>query len=294
MVGTAVPLTATVVLCTKDRPALLGPTMDALAVAVRAAPGTEVVVVEQGGTPAVGVVREHGFRHLADLGVGVSRARNLGIRAATGDVVLFTDDDCLVPPSWISGHLAVLDAPSVQGSFGEVGGLPRHEDDGTDGARTVARHGRGSPPWDVGHSSNMAVRRAVLLAVGGFDERIGPGARGIQAGEDADLIARLLRAGHALASGTGDPVRHADWRTEDEDLATLLAYELGAGVWIGAALRARDPSAGRHLRSRVRMLWPRVAQQVRTGRARDGVRLWLGLARGLGRGLFLRPWSGGT
>jgi hypothetical protein len=137
----------------------------------------------------------------------------------------------------------------------------------------------------------MAVRRDALLAIGGFDERIGPGAGGVQAGEDADVIARLLRSGRVLASGTGAPVRHADWRAPDDDAATLLAYERGAGVWIGAALRARDRVALHHLRARLRMVRPRAAHHARSGEVPAGLRLGWELTRGLASGLRLTPWA---
>jgi hypothetical protein len=130
----------------------------------------------------------------------------------------------------------------------------------------------------------MVARRRALLEVGGFDERIGPGSGGIEAGEDADLIARLLRRGCVLASGTGTPVRHADWRTDTESAEVLEAYERGAGVWIGASLRARDRMA-------VHLLRARLAMVRRRGREVGAARLAAQLGRGLVAGLRLRPWT---
>jgi len=47
---------------------------------------------------------------------------------------------------------------------------------------------------------------------------------------------RLGRTTHAVGdarAGVGDPVRHVDWRANDDDARALIAYEVGAGAWIG-------------------------------------------------------------
>jgi hypothetical protein len=128
----------------------------------------------------------------------------------------------------------------------------------------------------------MAVKAAALLSVGGFDERIGPGSGGVVAGEDADVIARLLRTGAGVASGTGEPVRHIEWRSEAGNEANLLAYEEGAGVWIGKALREDFWTTWPFLRERLEMI------KARKGPGRD---LSRALLRGLATGLRLNGWK---
>ena len=281
---------ATVAICTIGRPELLKQSLPQARAAADAAGDVELIVVEQRGRTAEDIAARVGARYVADSGRGVSRARNVAARAAASDVVLYTDDDCLVPSSWVVDHLAALEDAAVDGSFGVVADLPRdagHDDP----AAVVKRHDPTSPPWAVGHSSNMAIRVAKLLAVGGFDERIGPGSRGVQAGEDADVISRLLAAGATLVSGTGEPVHHIAWRSTDEAETTLTAYERGAGVWLGAALRAKRPYAARHARSRARMLRQRVAERLRSGRRTEALQLVAGFASGIGRGVLLRPWE---
>jgi glycosyltransferase involved in cell wall biosynthesis len=284
-------VSVTVAVCTAGRPDLLADTLAAVATAAAYAGDTEILVVEQLGNEAEAIASDAGARYIADPRKGVSRARNAAAAAALGNIVLFTDDDCLVPETWVAGHRSALSDPTVMGSFGVVAGLPR--DLGDDPAAPVRRHGPGAPSWEVGHASNMAVRRDVFLALGGFDERIGPGSGGVQAGEDADVITRMLSAGHTLVSGTGEPVRHAGWRTDAEVEARLELYERGAGVCIGAALRGRRARALHHLRLRAVMLRHRCAARARAGDARGAVRLVAGLVSGLGRGVLLKPWSSG-
>ncbi|CAG0970165.1 partial heptose III glucuronosyltransferase, partial [Gammaproteobacteria bacterium] len=64
----------------------------------------EVLVVDGGndGTEEMLAREFPGFRYLREERSGPSVARNLGIEQATGEIVAFTDDDCLPPPDWLS------------------------------------------------------------------------------------------------------------------------------------------------------------------------------------------------
>jgi hypothetical protein len=157
-----------------------------------------------------------------------------------------------------------------------------------------ARHRHGTPPWLIGHSSNFAGLKSSLLSMGAFDERLGPGSSTGAAGEDADLIIRLLRSGAVLASGTGESVRHIPWRTEEEDRRTLVSYEHGAGVWIGKALREEPRVAASFLRSRLGQLrgYRRYSKTSRQTSVRTST-LVSAFLRGLIVGLRMKPrgWS---
>ena len=276
---------ASVVVCTRERPDMLKLCLTSINAAVETAPATKVIVIEQGTPSAQPVAAEIGLpvAIVSDQGRGASRARNLGLQAAQSDVVLFTDDDCEVPPGWIADHQAALADPSVVASLGRVSGLSR-DDDTQDPAALPARHRLGSPPWLIGHASNLAARTDALRSIGGFDERIGPGSGGSPAGEDADVIVRLLRKG-VVVSGTGEAVRHAEWRSASENKANLVAYEEGAGVWIGKALREDFRRTWPMLRERLDMVRARAKGDSRNGRA-----LYRAYFKGLVNGLRLRAW----
>ena len=264
-------MSASIVIATKDRPELVAQSVPAAVAAAAKVPGTEVIVLAQGDPPPA----IPGAVVVTDAGRGASRARNLGAERASGEIVLFTDDDCVVPDSWVADHVAAMEG-DVAATFGLVEGLSRSA--GDDPIARPRLHRDGALPWHVGHGSNMAVRRDVLLAVGGWDDRIGPGTS-LPAGEDADLIVRLLAAG-PVRSGVGAPVRHIDWRSDEDNAANLRAYELGAGTWIGKALRARGRDGWGYVRGRRRLHRMRWRQGDRIAVAGAVATFVRGLARG--------------
>jgi len=139
----------------------------------------------------------------------------------------------------------------------------------------------------------MAVLTSVLCSLGGFDERLGPGSFSRASGEDADLIVRLLRTGSVLASGTGEPVRHMEWRSTAEHRATVISYEHGAGVWIGKAIREHPRAALALLRWRVAQLREFGQNGVTTGDNHVPISAFAGaITRGLITGLRMKPWQG--
>jgi GT2 family glycosyltransferase len=243
--------------------------------------------VEQGQPTTAALCAQLGVEAsvIADPERGASRARNLGARCSRGDVLLFTDDDCVVPETWVRDHVDALSDGAVDAAFGAVTGLSRT--DGADPTALSRLHRQASLPWHVGHGSNMAVRRSALDAVGGWDDRLGPGTAR-PAGEDADLIVRLLASGFAVRSGVGNPVVHMDWRTGDEQRRNLQAYDFGAGVWIGKAMRTQGRSVGlRYVRARRRLLADRRRQAEGLGARVTVLHAMLTFVRGLVRGYRL-------
>jgi FkbM family methyltransferase len=155
------PVSATVVIATRDRPTDLARCLSALEAQDVTIP-FDVIVVDDGSvTPVQAPAGARlGVRVLRTSGIGPGQARNAGVQSASSDVILFTDDDVVVDPMWVSCALAHLDA--------------NPGDAGVEGAVR-------SPPWDPlyetsietsepGHrwTCNVAYRRSVLLAVGGF------------------------------------------------------------------------------------------------------------------------------
>ena len=236
-----------VVICTRDRPALLERAL--AAVRRELVPGLELVVVDQGRSPRAG---EEGMRVLADRGGrGLSRARNLAARATDAAWLAFVDDDCRPLPGW---GRALLDAaaaaepdvavlcphvgagPLPGGEYLEVTTFPVE--------RAAVRRGRRTHPGLLGFGACTVVRRDVALALGGWDERLGPGVRAFPAADDMDFNYRVLRAGWAARTVPAARVEHDQWRAA-RDLPALHRGYLAA--WSGFAckhLRSGDVAGG--------------------------------------------------
>ena len=226
----------TVVVPTRDRPELLAQCLDAL---LATEPGpSEVIVVDSASRDpaAVAAARDRGIQVLRCEQAGASLARNVGWRAAGTSVVAFVDDDVVVTTPWVAGIVAPFGRPDIGLVTGAVSSAAPSSDravattDGVlDGPFGPADLG------NVGASANLAVRRELLEAVGGFDEVLGAGGH-FRAAEDIDLFDRALRRSggwHASAA----LALHEQWRGRPELLRLELAYGIGFGARLAKLLR---------------------------------------------------------
>jgi GT2 family glycosyltransferase len=201
-----------VVVCTRDRPAALARCLESLRRA--RVPPREILVVDNApSTDATQrlVAAMPGVRYIREPRPGLAIARNAGVRATTGAIVAFTDDDVVVAAEWAARLLPPFAAARVMAVTGLV--LPGElESDAQrraeerlwsfnrefrprtfDGKYFARMRARGVPVWHVGAGANMAVRRDAFAHVGLFDERLGAGAAGCS--EDSELWYRLLAEG---------------------------------------------------------------------------------------------------
>lgn len=183
----------------------------------------------------------------------VSAARNAGNDAADTDLVIFIDDDCIAAQSWlgslVDAYVRAADREGIAAVAGAV--LPLVSRAGaiavssrtsmtertfraTDGNLDRAEWA----PWDVGTGGNLLVRRASLLAVGGFDTSLGPGTPGVAA-EDVDLLYRLARVGALVYMPTARV--HHPATTRSKRLRSRVRYGRGMGAML--ARRSGDGDA---------------------------------------------------
>ncbi|MDH4228537.1 MAG: glycosyltransferase [Nitrospirota bacterium] len=244
------PVTLSVVIATRNRPDKVARCV-ASVMAAATPQLLEVIVVDQStGIRAnldavVGPLAARGFalHHIATPTVGVSVGRNIGLRMASGEIVVVTDDDCVVDTGWLSSILAAFSPrPELDGVCGRI--LPLGE--GQPGLVPVAvfpsgqaaEFPRRADPSRFGSGGNFAVRRRVLLAAGGYDETLGPGTA-VPAAEDTETLFRLVRSGKKLVYDPRPLVYHESWRPAGELLDLTRSYAFGSGVYLTRALVGR-------------------------------------------------------
>lgn len=168
---------------------------------------------------------------------GAAAARNAGWRVARGDLILFTDDDCAPQPGWVAALARAAEAADiVQGATvpdpAQVGNLGpfSHTIEVT---REAGEY----------ETCNMAYRRDVLEALGGFGEEFRH-----PYGEDTDLAWRAKAAGFRSAFAPDAVVHHdvrpsafgpylRDRRRREGMVLTLHNHpELRRRLWAGAFL----------------------------------------------------------
>jgi GT2 family glycosyltransferase len=198
-----------VVVPTYRRPDLLPRCLAALR-AQDAADRCQVIVVDDASGDATGAVLDAAvagwpklIRITQPVNRGPAAARNVGIAAATGPLILFIDDDIVAPPTLVSQHLARhATADPLRGVVGKV---DWHPDvpvnsfmawlDTTELQFRFAtmREGPVAKPWEAFYTCNLSVPRHLLQDAGGFDERFP-----YPAFEDTDLGIRLTERGFHL------------------------------------------------------------------------------------------------
>ncbi len=174
--------------------------------------------------------------------LGLSHARNRGIEGLGAEVFVFLDDDVTPRRGWYASLERAFADPGLAAAGGPV--LPVYPP-GTpeDYRRAVECEGCGStgyyhhgeeecdvvPKGPVGapRGGNMAVRRAALAELGGFDPRLGWG-RELVPGEETHLVSRLLAAGRAVRYLPGAAVDH-HLQPEKVGWEYLRRWHLGYG-----------------------------------------------------------------
>ncbi|MBI4341882.1 MAG: glycosyltransferase family 2 protein [Candidatus Omnitrophica bacterium] len=162
------------------------------------------------------------LRYVFEPQQGLSRARNRGIREASGEIIAFTDDDVMPDPAWVQQLAAVMETQRADAAGGRI--LPRWLASPPawllqsryqkelwdalallDGGPEVAVADGGS--LNIIYGANMAFRKAVFAEVGVFRTDLGQGAR-LPRGEDTDMVGRLLKAGKRVVYTPHAVVHH--------------------------------------------------------------------------------------
>ncbi len=170
-------------------------------------PDYEVIVVNDGSRDrTLEIAESYPYcRIISQPNKGLSVARNVGAEAATGEIVAYTDSDCVADPDWLTYLVAKMETSGLAACGGP--NFPPPEDSLVPAAVAVSPGG----PTHVLLSDevaehiagcNMAFRREALLGLGGFD----PVYRA--AGDDVDICWRFQDAGFVIGFSPAAIVWH--------------------------------------------------------------------------------------
>jgi GT2 family glycosyltransferase len=212
-------------------------------------PRLEVLVVDDGSTDETAMrARQYSRVRLIHIpNGGLSIARNVGLREATGDIVAYVDADVRVDPFW----LAHLVQPFVTSSAIAAGGPNVAPADDTWFSQCVAR-APGAPSHvmfddrEAEHipGCNFAARRDALVAIGGFDPIF------LRAGDDVDVCWRLQDGGGRIAFAPAALV----WHHHRARLKSYWRQQVGYGegeAWLRLRHRHRFWRSGVAWRGRI-------------------------------------------
>jgi GT2 family glycosyltransferase len=145
---------------------------------------------------------------------GKSAAINRALQVAKGDILAFLDDDVVVDAQWLGSIEGFLECGNYRVGQGRILlQSPASEDPAIQELmnryRTVP-YLNFSPEIKEIHSingANFIISRDILQSLGGFDERLGPGASGTS--EDVELAQRIRRAGYRIGYMRDATVYHS-------------------------------------------------------------------------------------
>jgi glycosyltransferase involved in cell wall biosynthesis len=193
----------------------------------------EVLVVDQNHddrlVPVLGLHPRLAIRHLRSER-GLSRARNIGLRAAGGDIIAIPDDDCWYPKELLATIAAWFESHA---EFGLLFTTLRTAENMHSGPKTpveARRCTKSDLSACLSASAALFMRQSVATAVGGFNEYLGIGAASkYQAGEERDYVLRAHQKGFQFWYEPSFTVHHPPFGTIERLKRTTYMYALSEG-----------------------------------------------------------------
>lgn len=268
------PATVSVIVASRGRPDHLRRCLTGIA--QQDHPAFEVIVVGDGDAMAVASGRP--VKRVTQDEPNLSESRNLGLRQAAGSLVAFIDDDAVPAPGWLRAICAPFADPSVDAAGGRVLGAGWHRTDwmgGTADAEgvvtpagcpadrtTLQAPGPRGVPTVLG--CNMAFRRDLLAAAGGFD----PALRYYL--DETDLCLRL--AGRLFAFVPAATVFHFQAPSSVRGPGGALhdATEIGASQMVFLRKHVAQPERAAALERFQRRMRGRLIRQMVNGLSEPG------------------------
>ncbi len=191
--------------------------------------GYEIIVVDNASDDSTSDLihacssEDHRIRYEFEGRKGRGHARAKGISCSNGSILAWTDSDCEVPHDWLerlTGPILRGEEKIVQGNEDQMRGGYWSSEAQDAGQRHLDNQVRNPPYIDHVDTKNLAIRKDVLLGVGGFDRRL-------KALEDFELKVRLKKAGNRIFYIRDIRVKHH----HREKLGQLFRSRFEQGYW---------------------------------------------------------------
>lgn len=225
----------TLIIATKNRPEKLKHLLSS----IKTSNNIETIVINQGKDveikntikpfPKLNIT----YRHYPTG--GKSKALNNAFKLAHGDILVFTDDDCIASTNWLeSVESYYKNHPEIDGVFGKT--LPfepkKHKGLLCHTVFTKKRSYITNDPHitfyrDLGIGNNMSFRLNVIKKVKFFQEWLGVGSVSKAGGIEGEFIYRVLKSNFTLAYEPSIVVYHDKWLTWEEEEILQSKYFIG-------------------------------------------------------------------
>jgi GT2 family glycosyltransferase len=242
--------TSTIAICTRDRTEDLRRCIEAL---LELPDDHQEIVIIDNSPSSIDtfnlVKTNRRIRYIYEERPGLNVARNRALREASGEIVVFCDDDASPDRDWLRAHLRNFDDPMVMC----VTGLTMPLELETEAQEIFERYspfGRGFRrvvfdnynlcPWEAGRAgagANMSLRRSALEHIGDFDVALDAGTLTCSGG-DTEYFARVLSRGFRIVYDPAALSWHRHRRTLEELRRTYYGYGVGAyAAWTRSIIR---------------------------------------------------------
>jgi cellulose synthase/poly-beta-1,6-N-acetylglucosamine synthase-like glycosyltransferase len=228
------PLSVTVIVPVHNGEQTIQPLLDSLQKLSYDRNKVEVIVVDGNSTDKTQeIVKKYPVKLVIEEKKGLNLARNIGIKFSNGEIIAFTDSDCIVPPNWITKIVENFKDQKVSCVGGSAKALERDfisqyadnsivrlmpfftKREELEKVKPFFRHPAGC---------NMAFRRKVAEEVGFFDENIQYGF------DEVEFADRICKAGYKMVLDPDVFVWHKHRSTLKEFLRQNFQYGKGSGL----------------------------------------------------------------
>lgn len=161
---------------------------------------------------------------------GLSRARNVGLKYVSGNVIAFPDDDCWYPPDLLEYVNDIFHKyPNIDG----LTGCSKDEHGRDSAGRYDFKSGivKKYNVWIRGRSITIFLKSKVVRQVGNFDELLGIGSETVWgAGEETDYLLRILKLNYKIYYDPNLIIYHPNQSQIFDSKTIMKAKKYGAGI----------------------------------------------------------------